>query len=507
MAALGSKHIGLSIEQTGIRLAALRKKKNWELERTGLFELPDGVIVDDQFIQLDTIRGSFKKWILREKLNSAAVTLAVPTSQIIVRKMRIPTTNAKELRSLIELEVETTLHLPFEEPVYDFLQIGMDETSTHVLIFAAPQKWIRTATELLQEAGLRVKAIAFPAAALSKALFSQQAEKTSETMVINIGESALEIFMFHEGSPIFMRAINLFETVGHQPGYLNEFQLADLTAEIARILNFYQFGLHEGASRITKAIVAGPFAAQKAFVRALHETQPEIAVEYAEFNAFDSDSLHKEQGEFLIPAGLALPKDPSFHIDLLPKTNHEAKLFPLIAASVLGVWLLLMALMVYSYVNNHLEISDNKDQVQALNDQILLVENELLTGAAKGQSNPLAAIETIKANQNDVVAIVNELENKLPFGGEIRTLGYTQEGHISLSASFNSMKDMSRYLFDLHRMSFTDDAGMQTMSKNDTIGSTGTHGEITVSKPYSATFSVLMKQSNEEGDDTDAAAK
>ncbi|SEP14058.1 type IV pilus assembly protein PilM [Paenibacillus sp. OV219] len=187
----------------------MRKKKAWTIDRSGFLAFPDGIIVDDQLANAAGIRGSFKKWVHKEKLTGASVTLAVPTSQIIVRKMRIPSTNTKELRYLIELEVETTLHLPFEEPVYDYLIMSKDEESTHVLIFAAPLKLIRSAVELLQEARLRVKMVSFPAAALAKSLFTQQAEKTSETMVIHLGDMAMEIFMFHEGSPIFMRTISL----------------------------------------------------------------------------------------------------------------------------------------------------------------------------------------------------------------------------------------------------------------------------------------------------------
>ncbi|MBP3966849.1 type IV pilus biogenesis protein PilM [Paenibacillus lignilyticus] len=495
---IGSKQIGLTIEQTAIRFTTLRKKKAWDLDRTGFLPLPDGAIVDDQFVKLEEIRGIFKKWIQQEKLTGATVSLAVPTSQIIVRKMRIPTTNDKELRALIELEVETTLHLPFEEPIYDFLQIGKDETSTQVLIFAAPLKWIRTAMELMEDSGLRVKAITFPAAALAKSLFAQQTEKTSETMVLNIGDSMLEIFMFHEGSPIFMRAINLLESGDHQPGHLNESQLSELSTEISRILNFYQFGLHEGASRISKAIVAGSVSAQQVLISILRETQAEIAIHEADFPSFEDGSLDDEQANYLIPAGLALPKDLSFNIDLLPRVNREAKLLPVVITSALGAWLLIMTLIGYSFMTNRTEISDNKDQVQTLNDQIALAQNELLTGAAHGQSNPLSEIEAIKKKQKDVVAIVNELEHKLPLSAEIRTLGYTEQGQISLTASFNSMKDMSRYLFDLHRLSFAEDAGLQTMSKGETMATSTDSGGISVSNPYTASFSVKMKRSKED---------
>ncbi|REE66671.1 type IV pilus assembly protein PilM [Paenibacillus taihuensis] len=507
----GSKMIGLTIDETGIRYASLRKKKAWTIDRSGFLAFPSGIMVDDQLTNADGIRGAFKKWVNKEKLAGANVTLAVPTSQIIVRKMRIPSTNTKELRHLIELEVETTLHLPFEEPVYDYLIMSKDEESTHVLIFAAPLKWIRSIVDLLQEARLRVKMISFPAAALARSIFTQQAEKTSETMVVHLGESTLEIFMFHEGSPIFMRTISLQELGGHEPGKLSEHQVGELTAEISRILNFYQFGLHEGASQITKAIVAGAPAAKASLIAALSEAQPDIDMSDTAFRAFEPNLFAGRQGAYLLPAGLALPQDSSFKINLMPRrATSESKRFPSIIVAALSVWLLLAALSGYSYFSNRAEDANHTDTVQRLNDQIALLSNQLASSAQSGQSNPLAEIEAIKNKQRDVVAIARELDQKLPAGADIRTISITGQGQVAISAGFIKLGDISRYLFDLHRMTFAQDAILQTMSRSEIIATSTGNGGVSVTKPYSATFTVKLKplgSETEKEEETDGTAK
>ncbi|TYP70112.1 type IV pilus biogenesis protein PilM [Paenibacillus methanolicus] len=506
MLSTGTKKIGFTINESGIRYAALRKKKKWEIDRMGFLPLPKGLIVEDQIVNAESIRISLMQWVKQERLTGASVTLAVPTSMIIVRKMRIPTTNAKELRHLIELEVETTLHLPFENPVYDYVRIGADEESTQVLIFAAPSLWIETCSDLLHDAGLRVKSAGIAASALAKSLFSQQQEPVSETMVVNIGDNVLDVYMFHEGNPIFMRAINLYETSGHEDGKLNDLQLSEVTAELSRMLNFYQFGLHEGASRITKTIIAGRAGSRAALAGALRETQPEIAVAEAVHGEFGQGTAHEFEFEsYLVAAGLALPDEQLFHINLLPRVDREQKLFPVVVTSAFALWIVLLGLCIFMYVQNTSQIAENEEQIAAANDQLALLKNDFLASASTN-SNPLATIEAIKAMQVDVVGMLKELESRLPAKSVIQTIGYSQEGTLLLDVNFYKVEEASRYLFDLRRMSFTQGVVMQGLTKQEASATvTGGGANVTITKPYSANYIVSIKKA--EGGTDDGAAQ
>lgn len=505
------KTIGLTIDGNGIRYAALRKRKTWELERSGYLSLPEGMIVDDGIANAAGIAMVLKQWVKSEKLAGMSVNLAVPTSQIIVRKLRIPSTNAKELKHLIELEVETTLHLPFEDPVFDFVSVGKDAESTQVLVFAAPRKWIRTSVSLLEDSGLKVKSVSLPAAALARSVFSQQAEKPSETMLIHIGEMSLEIFMFHEGSPIFMRAINLVELGGHEQAQLSDGQVADIIAEISRILNFYQFSLHEGSSRIVRAVIAGPRASRVKLITALSEAQPDIAFGEATSELFDNRSgLTNANVAFLAAAGLALPAEKSFQVDLLPRVDREAKIFPAIIIGAAGVLILMIALAGYAYTSDKLSTSDNKSTLKKLDDDLLMIQNGLMAGNDNGNgtgaasSNPLQEIEAIKAKQRDVVAIVKELDGKLPSGARITTIGYAAKGQIEINAGFEDMKDASRYLFDLRRMSFAGAASLKSISKSEVQAKVQAGDKLVVNKPYAVAYSVTVKPAKEAGTDGSA---
>ncbi|SEP14080.1 PilN domain-containing protein [Paenibacillus sp. OV219] len=289
---------------------------------------------------------------------------------------------------------------------------------------------------------------------------------------------------------------------------MSQFQVGELTAEISRILNFYQFGLHEGASRITKAIVAGAPIVKQSLIAALRETHPDIDMNDTAFHAFEPNIFAGRQGAYLLPAGLALPRNPSFTINLLPRrATSESKRFPATIVVAIIIWLLLTALSSYSYLNNRSEEAIQTARVQSLNDQIALLENELISGAAGSQSNPLREIKAIKSKQRNVVAIARELDQKLPAGAVNRTISYSEQGQIALSTSFLKLADLSRYLFDLHRMSFAEDAALQTMSRSEIVATSTGNGGVAVNKPYTATFSIKLKQQMPKEEETDGTAK
>ncbi|MFB9325206.1 type IV pilus biogenesis protein PilM [Paenibacillus aurantiacus] len=501
MLSIGTKKIGITFDQTGVRFAALRKKKEWEIERTGFLPLPEGLIVEDQILNPESIQVALKQWVKEQKLAGASVTFSVPTSLIIVRKMKIPTTNVKELRHLVELEVETTLHLPFEDPVYDFVRVGMDEDSTQVLIFAAPSKWIATCAELLHNAGLRVKGADLAASALAKLVFVDQVQPATETMIVHIGESVLDIYMFHEGNPVFMRAINLNETVGHKEGKLNELQVAEVTAELSRMLNFYQFGLHEGASRISRTILAGPANSRAALLTALRESQPEMSVSEASYQALEaSGGLDDGIESFLVACGLALPNERYFHVNLMPRVDREARIFPAVLGGTLVLWALLFGLTSYMYMSNKGEIADNTELMSQLNDEIALLQNELSSGSSNASINPLATIQAIKSQQRDVVGIVAEMQTRLPKGAILGTVNYSASGEIAVSAGFMTLQDASRYLFDLRRMSFVAEATMGSIIKEEQTATLRTGEDAELRKPYSASFAITMRSLNAVGE-------
>ncbi|MCU4295764.1 fimbrial protein, partial [Brevibacterium permense] len=146
-------------EQNGVRYIKLKKNKSWELEKRCFLPLQPGMIVENEIADKMNFSEQLHSWVQENGLKGSEVSLSIPPSQIIIRRMTIPSTNAKQVEQLVKLEVETALHLPFENPVYDYLPTGKDEENTHLLVFAAPRGLVEDYVELLSDAGIKVSAV------------------------------------------------------------------------------------------------------------------------------------------------------------------------------------------------------------------------------------------------------------------------------------------------------------------------------------------------------------
>ncbi|WP_162551158.1 pilus assembly protein PilM [Paenibacillus tepidiphilus] len=496
MLGLQNSAAGLAIEQTGIRYISLKNKKSWEVRKKRYLPLSPGMIVENQVADSAALLERVKQWVKEEKLRGSRVALSIPPSQIIIRKMSIPSTNPKQVEQLVKLEVETGLHLPFESPVYDYVTIDVDEETSHLLVFAAPRKPIQDYIDILEGAGLRVNSVEIAATALARSLALGQKAQFEETMLINIERTTLDVYMFRSGNPVFIRTINQRDmNSGAQPafhpdrGYAQEAaassefaddllmpgQMVEITAEISRMLNFYQYSLHDGTTRIQNVLIAGPQRIRRQLFEELNQslTELEVATIGLEYSA-DGGATDPELNDYRVAAGAALRGSNFLTINLLPKEDREAVLFPYVAAGLAGVFLLVALGTGYFYMSNKGQIADNEQQLQGAQDRSLMLQAELakLNGTS-GVLNRKAAVDEIMAYKMDIVAVMTELAYGLPQGSIMRSVNYTYRTSIDLTVRVPSMEDASIYLANLRKMSFTVSAEIQKLTEGDTAAESG----------------------------------
>ncbi|CAM3478727.1 pilus assembly protein PilM [Paenibacillus lupini] len=464
-----SKRVGLTIDHGGVRYARVRKrKKGWEIEKTGFLPFADGVILEDQFTNMDELRSSLKDWVKKEKLAGTAVTLSIPTSQIIIRKLQVGTVNPKELNQLIHLEVETALHLPFEDPVYDYIAAGSAEQSTDVLVYASPQRWIKQSIDLLESVGLKVKFAELASTAFARAIQAQYKDSLDNTMLIHLDKANVEVYMFHQGHPVFMRVINEYDYSGASDGTFTPELISSINAEIARLLSFYQYSIYEGKDRIVQAIIAGELAGRTQLAAELQQVQPDMRVETVELESPLRKRVRRKLDEYMIPFGLAIRDKTSQGINLMPEKARKTKQIPakLLIAGI--VWLLCLGAILALNTNNRLQISDYKHTLQVLKDQTALLEKQVTTQQAEGQvdADPQAVVQYIDENRQDAVAVLNELTSQLPYGSRLTNIEYNKPGVIALTFKSQDLTALSTYLTSLRAMSFVGSVQLQSFADN-----------------------------------------
>lgn len=529
MLGLGSRTAGLAIEQTGIHFIGLNNK-SWEVRKKKFLPLLPGMIVENQVADSQALLDWIKQWVKKEGLRGSRVSLSIPPSQIIIRKMSIASTIDKQVEQLVKLEVETGLYLPFENPVYDYVTTEVDENESHLLVFAAPRQWIQDYVDVLENAGLKVNNVEVSATALARSIAMGHGEDFTETLLIQLEQSLLDIYMFHEGNPVFIRTINLYDlnqgspVVGndnlgtvdymaeaaatmtleeHPEEHLSPEQMVEITAEISRMLNFYQYSLHDGSTRIKNVLITGSPQVRKQLNDELVKSLTDIEIIPISLDQLsDSAVPDPELNHYRVAAGAALRSGSAKAIDLLPKEDREALLFPYVAAALVGIWLLASIGTGIYYAANKGEISNGKEQIQGLQDRTTLMQVELakLTNGGTGQLDRNAVIEELLKHKTDAVSILDELLKGLPKGAVFRDILYTQGASVALTVNVVTMEDASSYLKQLRGMSFVKGASIQKLTEEGIAVGNGSSVEMTSTIMYSAIYqldlSAVQQQDN-----------
>ncbi|SDS78331.1 type IV pilus assembly protein PilM [Paenibacillaceae bacterium GAS479] len=495
MLALGSKRIGITVDASGIRYASLGKKKGRELEKSGFFPFPHGLIDQDVIINEESLRISIRQWAREHGLQGASAVVAVPTSQVIVRKMSLPAVNEKELRQLIHLEVETAMHLPFENPVYDYAVLSRDAENTKVLVYAAPRSWIEPLSSMLREARIRVAGTGIAATALQGAIDPGGEDCPTEQMYVHLSGASAEIAMFHEGNPVFVRAI---EEDNAQEG-MDGLRIGELTAEIVRMLSFYEFGIHEGQARIRKAIITGGGEQVAALKKSLIAALPEIEFREAGPGAIAAGAASELAETYLIPAGLLVRNSSIRQLGLLPRVDREQRFAPLAAAMLAVAWIACAGLLAYSYVGERGDAADAQDRLVEASQLELSLQRQLSTLSSEensGAVDPIEQAEQVRAAQRDAAGYIRDLEFYLPTGSELQSISYSSGGQLQLSIRTAAMKDASRYLFDSRRIAWLDQSTLTSLKQDQTggiVNSDSSSGSAEASGPYSASYTLTLK--------------
>lgn len=506
---------GLAIEQTGIRYISFKNKKSWEVRKKRYLPLPPGLIVENQVADSEALLESVRRWVKVERLRGKRVSLTIPPSQIIIRKMSIPSTNPKQVEQLVKLEVETGLHLPFESPVYDYVTIDVDEENSHLLVFAAPRKPIQEYIDVLEGAGLRVGTVEIAATALARSLTMGQNTEFEDTMLINIEQNVLDVYMFRSGNPVFIRTINQMDlNSGVQPtiqagieymseaaatstslagGLLAPGRMLEITAEISRMLNFYQYSLHDGSTRIQSVLITGPLQIRNQLLEELQQSLTELEVATIGLEDVADDSARDpELNDYRVAAGAALQDSNTLAVNLLPREDREAILFPYVAVALVGIWLIGAVGVGIFFATNKGQIAENEQQIQGAQDRSLMLQSELAKiNGVSGILNRKAAVDEILAYRTSIVPVLNELSSGLPQDSLLRSINYTYHDSIDLTLRVPSMEASSMYLANLRKMSFAKGAEIQKLTEGDTTVQSGSFSGYGA---YTAVYHVSLQK-------------
>ena len=178
---------------------------------------------------------------LSEGILSKEVHLAIPTQNILIRKITsLPDIGEKELAKLLQFEVGERIHLPFENPIYDFVKVGsilpdsmeekdeIDEETlslddlaqgiqkdlegpkSEILLFATSQSLSQDLADVCDDAGLKPLTAEIRGLALQRLLSYAHPRWLNEIeMIIDASENSVDIHIFKDGLIVFSRMMSI----------------------------------------------------------------------------------------------------------------------------------------------------------------------------------------------------------------------------------------------------------------------------------------------------------
>lgn len=191
-----------------------------------------------------------QEFVRRNRLRSWPVVISIPNEWVIVRYMTTPDVPVPAIRQMVQVELGNTIHLPFDDPVYDVAQVRslttIDEGMQNIVLVAAPRGMINSALQIVQSVGLRPHAIEIEPIALWRYAEQLLGNLLGLTVLIDIHETSVTFALFVDDTLYFFRETeSSFSVVPDGEDQVRRL-CNDLAYELERVMNFFNFSLAKG---------------------------------------------------------------------------------------------------------------------------------------------------------------------------------------------------------------------------------------------------------------------
>ncbi|MDR7237403.1 type IV pilus biogenesis protein PilM [Neobacillus drentensis] len=312
--------INLVLNDHSIRLLELKQTNPPSAQRWNERFLPPGIISDGKITDIDSLANILEECIGEWKIQRRQVRFLVPDPLVIIRKVSIPAEiQDDEIQGYLYLELGSSIHLPFEEPVFDFYSLKSDGKTRDLLLFVAPEQQVMEYANLLSK--LKLNPIAADISPLALYRLYHQLDQTSANEVlfsVQFDLTSVNLCIFEQNVPLVMRQfaipfnVDLWDVKTDMAGqlifkYTGEteelvIQFEDIFREINKLSDFYRYTLNNEKSDITKFLLNGDHP----MLTAIYEEMKERFDVPIDMISLEPDKKVILPPSLLLPLGLAL---------------------------------------------------------------------------------------------------------------------------------------------------------------------------------------------------------
>ena len=154
--------------------------------------------------------GTLRETVERCGWRGCRVVLAAPLEHLVLRHVSLPRMPERALRAVLKVELERRIHLPFDDPVYDFhVERGTADASSemNVIVVAAPRQEIMPWVRLCAAAGLRPVAVEPSLLGMVRVLAREESEQDDVDVLVSLGLGGVALGVLQGDDLVFMRHI------------------------------------------------------------------------------------------------------------------------------------------------------------------------------------------------------------------------------------------------------------------------------------------------------------
>jgi type IV pilus assembly protein PilM len=151
-----NSYLGMEITDTRIKIAEVVVTAGRKPYVTKVINelLPHGTVEDGRILNSLSLVQVIKTLIQLNDFTSKQVHMVVPSQVIMVRQLKLPDLPDKQLRKVLEFEVKHNIHLPFDKPYFDFINLNGKQESPAVMLKRKPRKLPEASDMAMKEAAV-----------------------------------------------------------------------------------------------------------------------------------------------------------------------------------------------------------------------------------------------------------------------------------------------------------------------------------------------------------------
>ncbi|KGX93625.1 hypothetical protein N781_10585 [Pontibacillus halophilus JSM 076056 = DSM 19796] len=245
-----------------------------QIKFIGERRLPRGIVQDGKILDALSLSSIVEELVELYDWKRKKLYFCVPDTAVVIRPYTVPADlKEDEIKGYLYMRLEDNLHLPFENPTFDYHIVEEGDTERQLLLFAYPDDQVKAYEYIYKDAKLKPLKADLSSLSLYRLYYElDRAQGDDHLLSIQWYVDACVLTVYHNHRPRFIRHMkssldmeqwnfhqesSIYHSVWSGDPEVYEAFIDDQLTEIERIMDFYRYSVTQGEAGITKILLTG----------------------------------------------------------------------------------------------------------------------------------------------------------------------------------------------------------------------------------------------------------